>query len=147
MTTSKPADAEHIAVVREATACLAEARALQNKNPFTKEDSARVESLIRMAEFLLPEGQRAVRSIKLLTAERKSGLDEATREQEFNRYLRSGLNGLELEAKDRLFQHKASWAKAEVRAPQATTPGPVGGFLVPEAFESRITHRMKAFPP
>src|SRR4029450_5979829 len=105
---------------REFDAILPEARERLNSSTYSKEDSAKVDGLLKLAEFYGPDAARDFRNINLTVAERRAGLDEATRRRDFNRYLRYGLNALEPEEKDRLFRHKASWAKAEVRAPRGT---------------------------
>jgi HK97 family phage major capsid protein len=135
-------DVEQMKLVREVNNILAEARELQKRDPFTKEDSSRVDSLLQMAEFLLPQGQRAMRNFNLTIAERRAGLDPETYARVFHKYLRRGVNGLQPEEREVLNRHKT--ATAEYRA-QGEASGPVGGFIAPDDITDQIEIALKTF--
>jgi HK97 family phage major capsid protein len=147
-------DAEERNLVIEINQLLTDARALMNKPSFSKEDNARVDSYLKMAELLMPDSQRLFRNLNLAALERQSGIDAATHERVFRLYLTRGINGLEPQDKEILYRYRANWASAQVsqatsyasqgRA-QGIATGAAGGFLAPLAFMDRVEESLKHF--
>jgi HK97 family phage major capsid protein len=147
-------DAEERSLVIEVNKLLTEARGLMTKPVFSKEDSARVDSYLKMAELLMPDGKRLFRNLNLAHLERQSGIDADTHARVFHNYLTRGINGLAPEDKEILFRYRANWASAQVSQPttyhsegraQSTATGAAGGFTVPLSFVDRVEESLKHF--
>jgi HK97 family phage major capsid protein len=147
-------DAEERSRVIEVNQLLTEARGIMDRPVFSKEDSARVDSYLKMAELLMPDSKRLFRNLNLAQLERQSGIDAQTHERVFHAYLTRGINGLEPQDKEILFRYRANWASAQVsqatsygsqgRA-QGTATGAAGGFTVPLAFMDRVEESLKHY--
>jgi HK97 family phage major capsid protein len=127
---------------------LDEVRQRLDRVPYEKEDSAKVDGLLRLAEFYGPSAARDFRNINLTVAERRAGLDAERHVSLFRRWCRLGLNKMEPEDRELWFKHySASWASAQVpmtRA-QGVGSGAAGGFTVPQGFADEITAAQKKY--
>lgn len=70
------------------------------------------------------------------------GDEEAAYARAFNSYLRGGLSSLEREDRQALMRNANPF---EMRAPQASSPGSAGGYLIPTDLLNRMVETLKAF--
>jgi len=124
-------------------AILAEADALLHKNFFSKEDSARAESLLRLADSLIDRTELRHAVINQRQAELGLSPLTSTPDAKFNAYLREGFSALSIEERRRIGSERAS----EIRSAQAVGTGSSGGYIVPMPFADRFEVMLQATEP
>ena len=124
------------------TALLAEADSLLHKSLFSKEDSARVEQLIALADACTDRSE--LRAATLAQHARELGRPVPIPSQpdaRFTAYLRQGPSALSLEDRRRIGIEKMT---PPLRSSQSEGTGSAGGMLVPQSFADVYWAALKA---
>lgn len=113
--------------------CLSQAQQLlQKSGTFTREDSAKVDALLAMADTLVDK--EPLRRATLAAHAQELGLPRpvtSTPDVKFNAYLRHGKEVLTQEERARIYPGKE---RTVIRAAEGVGTGSAGGYLVPDSF-------------
>jgi len=122
-------------------ALLAEADSILHKTTFTKEDSARVESLLRLADATTDRSD--LRRASLAQHSAQLGLPapiaSMSADTKFVAYLREGPGALTLEERRKIGTERTQ----PIRAAQSAGTGSAGGYVVPASFSDTFLTILK----
>jgi HK97 family phage major capsid protein len=125
------------------SALLAEADSLLHKPSFSKEDSARVESLLRLAETMVDKTElRAAKSAQREIELGREPYRAAGPDERFLAYLRKGSDVLTQEERNRIGSERS---RPQLSAYLSEGTGSAGGYLVPQPFADRFESMLQQY--